>query len=474
MKTEKIFLCVVAMAGLTVSLVSCDDKAKVVELGSIQADSAPIVLSGEAGASVQLQAEFGADWKVSRSADWFDVNPSEGGKGEQVLTVSASEANGTASEMLDTLTIQCGQVAKSWAVVRRGIPGFSIDRGATDFSGVANAVINIHCTEGVEIEVVSDADWITGSKLEIEDEPSYIGNTEIKSDYYPASLVISFGKNENEEDRSATVTLKCGDITQDITVSQIFRQYYRRSLALRFTATWCQWCPSMGEAVDLAMEETGDRIVPFNCHPTNSVGGLGWSGTTVFLNRYNPEDVYPCGIFNSYAKITNQSSASKTSEAFVDLSDEAVAEMPATSCISAESDISGGNVEVTVNVLTGGDYEYRLGVFVLEDNVVGYQTNGGDNYVHNHIVRQNLSEIEGDVFDSEEGGISTLRFSEPLSSEIKSIDNAYLVIYVAYPGTATSQTVDRGNVSYGDYGFVIDNVVTLPLRGNVDFRYEEQ
>lgn len=467
-------LCMSAAAVIAAAAVSCDEKSGGVELGSIQAASDPLILSCEANASTSLQVEFGAGWKVVNQAEWFTVEPASGDEGEYTLNIVATEANDAAVELLDTLTVQCGQVSKNWYVVRRGVPGFSIDGGQTEFSGVANAVINLHCSENVEIEVTSDSDWITGSVLNVETEASNVGGTDVKSEYYPASLVISFANNANEEDRSANLTLKCGDIASEVTVHQIFRTYYRRSLALRFTATWCQWCPSMGEAVDMAMEETGDRIVPFNCHPTTSGDGLGWSGTSVFIGRYNPDEEFPLGIFNSYAVVSNASSASKTSEAYVALSDEAVSEVKATTCISAESNITDGNLEVNVNILTDEDYEYKVGVFVLENNVIGFQNNGGDNYVHNHVVRQNITAVEGDKFDSRAGEISTLRFSEPLSSSIKSIDNAYLVIYVTYDGTASSRTVDKSNVTYKDYGLVVDNVITLPLRGSVEFQYEEE
>lgn len=467
-------LSIAAAAVAVAAIVSCDEKSGGVELGSIQAASDPLVLSCEANASAPLQVEFGAGWKVVNQADWFTVEPSSGDKGEYTLNIAAPEANDAAAELVDTLTIQCGQVSKNWYVVRRGVLGFSIDGGQTEFSGVANAVINLHCSEGIEIEVSSDSDWITGSVLNMETESSNIGGTDVKSEYYPASLVVSFANNVNEEDRSAKVTLKYGDITTDVTVHQIFRTYYRRSLALRFTATWCQWCPSMGEAVDMAIEETGDRIVPFNCHPTTSGDGLGWSGTSVLLDRYNPDEEFPMGIFNSYARISNASSASKTSEAYVGLSDEAVSEVKATTCISAESNITAGNLEVNVNILTGADHEYKVGVFVLENNVVAFQTNGGDDYVHNHVVRQNITAVEGDQFESKAGEISTLRFSEPLSSSIKSIDNAYLVIYVTYAGSVSTNSVDKSNVTYEDYGLVVDNAVTLPLRGSVEFQYEEE
>lgn len=462
-----------AFAGFAAMIVSCDEKSKEVELGSIQAVSDPLVLSCEAGATASLEADFGASWRVLEKADWFAVEPSEGGEGVYTLTVTAAEPNDIPAEMVDELTIQCGQISKSWYVIRRGVSGFSIDGNATEFSGVANAVINLHCSADAEIEVLSDADWITGSVLNVETETSKIGDTDIDSEYYPASLVISFANNANEEDRSANVTLKCGEITSEVTVHQVFRTYYRRSLALRFTATWCQWCPSMGEAVDMAIEQTGDRIVPFNCHPTTSGDGLGWSGTSTFLKTYNPDEVFPLGIFNGYAEIKNASSATKTSEAYVALSDEALANVPATTCISAESSLTAGKLDVNVNILTGADYDYRVSVFVLENDVIGFQTNGGDDYVHNHVVRQNITAIEGDQFDSNEGQISTLRFSGQLSPSVKSIDNAYLVVYVTYPGTVTSQSVDKSNVNYADYGVVVDNVVTLPLKGSVEFQYEE-
>ena len=48
---------------------------------------------------------------------------------------------------------------------------------------------------------------------------------------------------------------------------------------------------------------------------------------------------------------------------------------------------------------------------------------------------------------------------------------AYLVIWISYAGSPDVQEVPV--FPYVDFGWIVDNVVTVPLDGKVDFRYEE-
>ena len=42
--------------------------------------------------------------------------------------------------------------------------------------------------------------------------------------------------------------------------------FFRRVLALGFTATWCQYCPNMSEAIAEASAQRPGRVIPLAVH----------------------------------------------------------------------------------------------------------------------------------------------------------------------------------------------------------------
>ena len=135
------------------------------------------------------------------------------------------------------------------------------------------------------------------------------------------------------------------------------------------------------------------------------------------------------------------------------------------------SSVSGDVVDLTVRVAMKEDMNYKVSAFLLESGIVYPQESGGNDYVHNDIVRANVSEIFGDRLP--ETGVNTVsevKFSMQFPDNIANRDNLHWVIYVTKPGSLQGEVP---LASYIDVGTVVDNVVTCSINGSVDFEYEQ-
>ena len=228
----------------------------------------------------------------------------------------------------------------------------------------------------------------------------------------------------------------------------------------------------MGEAFANADNTNEGRFIPLSLHAASSQGGLAFNGTSTLENYYKITG-YPSGFVNDIAQVENYPVAT-TTNILNGLVDEATESYKAKTAIAATSSLSGNVVTIDVQLASKETRnDYTINVWVVEDGIVYPQSSGGSNYVHNYVVRQNITQnIKGDeVGDVDEGTIKDLQFEAELSNKIKDINNCYIVVFVKYKGEPSVKKV--ANAKYGKYGTIIDNGTTLPLDGSVDFRYEE-
>lgn len=462
------------MSSLSVSMLcSCEKEAA----PDVSDESVFVFENPVEGETLSKELSMGSEWKITNPEKWYMVSPVSGVKGKNQITVTTLESNGSLKERLGEFVLNVGGEITNCKVIQRGRTGLYVPSEEIVFNGAAGNV-SFDIEGNVDFTVESAPEWL--SFVECTVSEGELLADEVRSLYKTTKLHFTIQANDGENNRTGVVSLSTPDSLYKVNVRQRIQSdidydaaFYRRSLGVRFTATWCGYCPQMGEAYEIAMTQSPERLVPMNMHPLSSEGGLGWEGTSEYESYYKTNEVYPIGVINNMAQVRNQGVISKTADIVTGLIGEAVESYPAKTMISATSTMdSQKKVTIRVKLATKEALDYRISAFVLEDGVIFPQYNGGDRYEHNYVVRCRFTEMSGmQVPDVVEDGISEFEISGYVTPNVKDISNAYVVLFVTYPGSPDVKGVI--NALYQNYGTIVDNAVRLGLDDTVGFRYEE-
>ena len=183
-------------------------------------------------------------------------------------------------------------------------------------------------------------------------------------------------------------------------------RFFHRVLALEFTATWCQYCPNMTEALEKARKERPGRILDIAVHYSDEMSSVASDG---LVNRYKVSafptvilDLDPATRFNR-----------QDPEIFTDYVD-GTAESEACG-LALESVLKDGVLSLTVKVSAAAEGEYSVGAALVEDGIVADQTGAGPGYVNNAVLRGFLGDGGPDGTPAgklKKGEETTVKFSQ--------------------------------------------------------------
>lgn len=218
------------------------------------------------------------------------------------------------------------------------------------------------------------------------------------------------------------------------------RPFYRRTLLLDFTGTWCVNCPRMEVAVIEAEEARPDRIVPVAVHYGDA---MKTTEGNALVKRFGVK-AYPSAVIDldpeSLVTVTS-------SELLLSHADRLLEARPESAGLKVTSTRTDGKLTADVTVTTVREGHYSLHLILLEDGVVAKQTGGEDNHVHNHILR---AWLDGPEFDAgAEAAEQTHRF------EAEASEGWRLVALVCREG-------------------LVDNVLPSAVGETVDYAYENK
>lgn len=480
MKSFRMFvigLC--CISGMTAFLASCEGNGPDPDPQPTPLEGSSIMLPNQAGASVSIDLEMDAAWQVSNSNMWFSVYPLSGTAGPVTITVTAQQGNPDLVEKVASFSITSGDTQEMYYVVQDVTPGFNLQE-VYYISGVEQEYQFVFQANTGDVEVSADVDWITVGEVTATDSTELDGGTVSKYKTYTASLSVP---RNSGGIREGVITLNGADGTSaTVPVAQVepidvdyASAFIRRSLVIRFTATWCGWCPCMNLALHDAAEEYPDHIVPMNMF--SGSGSLDFEDMSDFETWYKIQG-YPTGIMNSYADVGNSQTTSATQAAFVGVAKEAVAKLPANTNIGGYAKVSGDRLQVVANIASKTGGEYFVSAFILEDGIIAEQADYAgviedpENYEHNSVVRTLLTDTKGDPVTLTGECITPVVFELDIPAAVADKDNIHVVIYTSYLGTYDGE-FDNGLVVYKDFEYVVDNVVDFPADGSVvEFSYE--
>ena len=220
------------------------------------------------------------------------------------------------------------------------------------------------------------------------------------------------------------------------------KDFFRRSLVLDFTGTWCVNCPKMEAAIAQTMEARPGRVVPVSVHCLSVDPMYAKPLSDDLVARFSVS-AYPSAVVDMDSESLISQSSPELLQSHIDRLLEARGLAPG---IRIESTLEGENYTVKAEMKAVRDGDYTLAVLVLEDGIVAAQTGGTADHVHNNILR---SWTESDP-------LRGLKDGETAGFECQ--------------GTAA------GNIRFAVLvlrGGLVDNVITCTAGATVPYQYEE-
>lgn len=246
--------------------------------------------------------------------------------------------------------------------------------------------------------------------------------------------------------------------------------YPHRTLGMRFTSTGCGYCPMMDEAFRKAKSSLGDTFEYVCYYTTYNSGKYSFEGSLA-LNDYYRISSYPSGIIDGRYELGNYNSTSTTASVLASEAATTVAYYPTATAIGLKSALSGSNLSVTVDVKAQYADEYALTVVLVENDVIGYQSdynNGNQNdFNHSRVARMILTAYTGDVFAIDAAGsVKTLTYEASIPDGCKP-ENMEVLAYVQRPFGL------RPAFRSGDYGdWYVDNARSAALGATAPLEVE--
>ena len=242
------------------------------------------------------------------------------------------------------------------------------------------------------------------------------------------------------------------------------KEFWHKSLGMRFTATWCGYCPNLATGFAKAVSQYPNKIEQLNLHPTSS--NLGFSGTSALSNIFNVTG-YPTGMIDYRSRIGNYAS-DYAATTVVDAVKETEKNYPVKTGISFSSSVSGSTLNLNVKLYIKEKGDYKVTAVLLEDNIIGYQNGGGDNYNHSSIARVAITDITGDaVSTSEDNKTVSKNYTATIPSSCDKNNLRVLVYVLRQYG---SQTIIR-TADYGDY--YVDNAISAAVGTTQDLVFSD-
>lgn len=180
--------------------------------------------------------------------------------------------------------------------------------------------------------------------------------------------------------------------------------FSRKVLGMRFTATWCGYCPYMDEAFHSAAEQSQDFIyVTFHA---SSGYPLYFKDSEPLVSAYHI-DGYPTGVLGGWKTINNSTNTSTTTKSILNAINSFNSKFPVSAAVSASATLNGGTISVDASVAAPVTDDLKIVALVLESGIVKaqayYPTSGGsktlNDFVHDYVARKTLTgSILGDAF----------------------------------------------------------------------------
>ena len=286
--------------------------------------------------------------------------------------------------------------------------------------------ITVELKANMSYYISSIPEWITEITPEGTngdgDMKKHIFKVQENPDFEDRQGVIVFC-NESQQCIPVTVIQKA-KIDQDL--SWMDKEFWHKSLVMRFTADWCGYCPMMATAIADAQAQWPNKLEALSLHGS---GGLQSNASVQIESMYSVTG-YPTGVVDGRIKVPNYTNISYTTSQIIAAAKDTEENYETLTGASWNSSISGNRAELNLTAYIKRAGSYKVTALLVEDNIVGYQSGEGNNYNHKDVVRAAFSNATGDAFTvSTDGQVQEFSYTLDLSNAWNR-DNLKVVVYI--------------------------------------------
>ena len=409
--------------------------------------------------SFMASADWNAEVKYDNEADgdWLAIAPCNGGAGDYEMQITALP-NGTYHERYASINFTSGAFNRQLIVKQNGIyegdvkafAGFdaiALGAGGDEFS------IKVYGYEGYTVEC--NDDWCNvekndnnGLTIKAAANPGATRATDVKLISKSGRLLRSIYVKQ----------LSVSETTSER--SEVATTTGRSSLFLVFTATWCPYSPMMDNAINMVLRSWSRNIEVVKVHVVDSE--LYYDGSRD-LSEYYSNNTTPTCILDGRVKVESVMNAEVVSQAILNALKVGETYYTEGSQIKCETCVSGNEVSATVslNGLDAGDY--RLHVWLLEDDVLAGQEDALtgmfiEDYVHDNVLVESMSAVTGDEFSTEVAGNYKELMYKCTVPDYCNMSNLRVL-------TVLQRKADIDGISFC-FPYYVDNCVSVGVQGS--------
>ena len=403
------------------------------------------------GGRQELKVSSTMDWTVSSSESWCTVSPAGGSHdGAFTIFVGDFKTEGTRSAIV---TLKGGDLARTVKILQEGIVPFSVTPTSVEFGESGG---------NFEVKVKSSFDY------HLNGMPDWISQVSVQNKTH----IFQIAANPLEQERSGIISF-CDDNGTCLAVSvkqaahipnpndiDWNRDFYHRSLIMRFTATWCPHCPLMHQTVLRAMADYPDKLIHVAIHGYDS--NLFSSSVSSLIYTYGISG-YPTGVVDGRVQIHNEG-VDIAAPKIIAAAKETESLFGTNTGIAVNSSLSGRKVNIQLTAYSKIAGKYKLTILLLEDGIITPQSGASSGiFVHDDVARIAVTNARGDAFSlSQNQSYQSFSYSATIPEEYK-IDNMKILAYIQ---DQNGSYIDNSLMAPIGKNIVVQQVSNLPGGGN--------
>jgi len=419
------------------------------------------------GGSKRVLVISSVKWLASSSASWCSISSEKGVGRETLILTAEANAMSTSRNAVVTLASEDGSMVSSISVTQFG--------RRTHLEVAANEVVLASVGDSKQVFVSSNVKWTASSGADW----CVISPSSCSGD---GTVSIQAFANPSEQARGTRVIIASedGSYSRHIDViqsgmSQHNQQdwrilpFHHQSLAMRFTATWCGYCPNMNKTILRAQELAPRKIQQLALHTRDS--DLLFENIIDLENQYGIS-VYPTGLMDGRLIIGN-GEVEATAPLYVDAVKETEEHYGTVTGMEISSSLSGNDVSVDIKVYVKEKGDYKITVLLVEDGIVNKQTDNMDgdhaSYVHDNIVRKSMTNVLGEGFSvKEDFTIKDFHYKATIPA---SYNKQNLRVFAYIQASFGSREAIQSNRAFGN--FYVDNCATAMLGSHLELALDD-
>lgn len=325
----------------------------------------------------------------------------------------------------------------------------------------------INISSSIPWTVNSDASWVTTDPSDGTGDLVVGVRAVANTDSHARSATLTFSSNDGRMTRAISI-IQSGKKPEDGSGTEWKElPFVHQSVAMRFTATWCGWCPRMNKSIKRAQEMYPDRIQQLALHGGGS--DLQFDKVDALMNQFSISG-FPSGIVDGRMLVENYD-IEYTAQKIVDIVKETEQTYGTVSGMEISSAVSGRTATVSVGVYLKEAGDYKITVLLVEDGIVNAQTDyeEGDHakYTHDCIARVAMTPVLGEAFTTaSDFSVEHFNYSANVPAGYVTA-NMRVLVYIqrAFGSYPKKQS---GNFGY----YFIDNCATVELGGTIGLDLE--